>query len=385
MLLDGNGLIYRGYFALPPLTTSKGELVNAVFGFCSIVLRGFQDIAPDYVVVAFDLAGTDVPPRAVRGLQGDAHSECPTTCATSSRRSAGSWRRWACRSTSSPASRPTTSSARSTVEAEALDLDTTIVTGDLDMLQIVSPSHEAHDDPTGRPEHDHLRPATGPGTVRPAARPDGRLQGPEGRLDRQHSRGRGHRREDRRQADPRSSARSTRCSTASTRSRPPKLREPLLEARERVLASRELMRIVRDAPGERSTSTRPSSTLRPRGRHPALPGVRVPDVDRSAAGAGRRIGGGGRRRPCARSARAARSRLPRSAGRPEGWGPAPSDRGQGASAARPAAGRPAGARSLIGQGAGLQLAMDFDAVAEAVAIRSGGCRQHGRSRGPHRR
>ena len=34
MLLDGNGLIYRGYFALPPLTTSRGELVNAVFGFC---------------------------------------------------------------------------------------------------------------------------------------------------------------------------------------------------------------------------------------------------------------------------------------------------------------------------------------------------------------
>ena len=56
MLLDGNGLIYRGYFALPPLTTSKGELVNAVFGFCSIVLRGFQDVRPDYVAVAFDLA-----------------------------------------------------------------------------------------------------------------------------------------------------------------------------------------------------------------------------------------------------------------------------------------------------------------------------------------
>ena len=55
MLLDGNGLIYRGYFALPPLTTSKGELVNAVFGFCSIVLRGIQDLRPDYVAVAFDL------------------------------------------------------------------------------------------------------------------------------------------------------------------------------------------------------------------------------------------------------------------------------------------------------------------------------------------
>ncbi|MBA2314184.1 MAG: DNA polymerase I [Chloroflexi bacterium] len=57
MLLDGYGLVYRGYFALPPLTTSHGDLVNGVFGFCSIVLRGFQDLQPDYVAVSFDLPG----------------------------------------------------------------------------------------------------------------------------------------------------------------------------------------------------------------------------------------------------------------------------------------------------------------------------------------
>ena len=57
MLLDGFGLVYRGYYALPPLTTSKGDLVNGVFGFCSIVLRGFQDLQPDYVAVSFDLPG----------------------------------------------------------------------------------------------------------------------------------------------------------------------------------------------------------------------------------------------------------------------------------------------------------------------------------------
>src|SRR3990172_6984879 len=58
MLLDANGLIYRAYFALfnTPLTTSRGELVNAVFGFWSIVLRGFQDVRPDYVMACFDLA-----------------------------------------------------------------------------------------------------------------------------------------------------------------------------------------------------------------------------------------------------------------------------------------------------------------------------------------
>ncbi len=57
MLLDGYGLVYRGYFALPPLTTSKGELVNGVFGFASIVLRGIQDLQPDYLAVVFDLPG----------------------------------------------------------------------------------------------------------------------------------------------------------------------------------------------------------------------------------------------------------------------------------------------------------------------------------------
>ncbi|HEV7810836.1 MAG TPA: DNA polymerase I [Candidatus Limnocylindrales bacterium] len=57
MLLDGYGLVYRGYFALPPLTTSRGELVNGAFGFASIVLRGLQDLKPDYLAVSFDLPG----------------------------------------------------------------------------------------------------------------------------------------------------------------------------------------------------------------------------------------------------------------------------------------------------------------------------------------
>ena len=57
MLLDAHSLIYRAYFALleTPLTTSRGQLVNAVFGFWSIVLRGFQDVRPDYVICCFDV------------------------------------------------------------------------------------------------------------------------------------------------------------------------------------------------------------------------------------------------------------------------------------------------------------------------------------------
>jgi DNA polymerase-1 len=55
MLIDGPSLVYRGYFALPPLTTSDGTLVNAAFGFLQIVLRGMQDVKPDYAIVTFDL------------------------------------------------------------------------------------------------------------------------------------------------------------------------------------------------------------------------------------------------------------------------------------------------------------------------------------------
>src|SRR5438093_575348 len=55
MLIDGPSLVYRGYFALPPLTMSDGTLVNAVFGFLQIVLRGMQDLKPDYAMVSFDV------------------------------------------------------------------------------------------------------------------------------------------------------------------------------------------------------------------------------------------------------------------------------------------------------------------------------------------
>ncbi len=55
MLIDGPSLVYRGYFALPPLTTSDGTLVNAAFGFLQIVLRGMQDVKPDYAMVSFDV------------------------------------------------------------------------------------------------------------------------------------------------------------------------------------------------------------------------------------------------------------------------------------------------------------------------------------------
>ena len=57
MLLDGYGLVYRGYFALPPLTTSQGRARQRRLRLRSIVLRGIADLQPDYLAVSFDLPG----------------------------------------------------------------------------------------------------------------------------------------------------------------------------------------------------------------------------------------------------------------------------------------------------------------------------------------
>lgn len=57
ILIDGNAIIHRAYHALPPFTTKKGELVNAVYGFSSTLLSVISEFKPDYVVASFDLAG----------------------------------------------------------------------------------------------------------------------------------------------------------------------------------------------------------------------------------------------------------------------------------------------------------------------------------------
>jgi DNA polymerase-1 len=54
VLIDGNAIMHRGYHALPPLTTKRGEPINAVYGLVSMLLRVIQDLKPTHIAVAFD-------------------------------------------------------------------------------------------------------------------------------------------------------------------------------------------------------------------------------------------------------------------------------------------------------------------------------------------
>lgn len=57
IIIDGNALIHRAFHALPPLTTKDGRLMNAAYGFTTILLKALKDLKPDYIAVTFDLKG----------------------------------------------------------------------------------------------------------------------------------------------------------------------------------------------------------------------------------------------------------------------------------------------------------------------------------------
>jgi len=54
VIFDGNALLHRAYHALPPLMTRDGILVNAAYGFTTIFLKVIKELKPTYVAVAFD-------------------------------------------------------------------------------------------------------------------------------------------------------------------------------------------------------------------------------------------------------------------------------------------------------------------------------------------
>jgi len=138
MLLDAHSLIYRAYFALleTPLTTSKGQLVNAAFGFWSIVLRGFADMRPDHVICCFDVGRSFRADRyegykaTRRPTPDDLRDQFPIVRETLTA--------FGIPIHEVPGYEADDLIGSLSRQAELQDLETIIVSGDLDMLQLVS-------------------------------------------------------------------------------------------------------------------------------------------------------------------------------------------------------------------------------------------------------
>ncbi|WP_242848791.1 5'-3' exonuclease [Syntrophomonas palmitatica] len=56
MLIDGNSLLYRAFYALPLLKNSQGLYTNGVYGFLTMFNRVVAEQKPSHIVVAFDMS-----------------------------------------------------------------------------------------------------------------------------------------------------------------------------------------------------------------------------------------------------------------------------------------------------------------------------------------
>ena len=55
ILVDGNSLLNRAYYAMAPFSTREGLPTNGIFGFLKLMFKIMEDENPKYFVVAFDV------------------------------------------------------------------------------------------------------------------------------------------------------------------------------------------------------------------------------------------------------------------------------------------------------------------------------------------
>ncbi|WP_406944567.1 DNA polymerase I [Halobacillus sp. SY10] len=70
VLIDGNSIAYRAFFALPLLNNDKGVYTNAVYGFTTMLLKILEEDQPDHLLVAFDAGKTTFRHKTYEDYKG---------------------------------------------------------------------------------------------------------------------------------------------------------------------------------------------------------------------------------------------------------------------------------------------------------------------------
>ena len=70
LIIDGNSIINRAFYAIRPLTTQSGLNTNGIYGFLNIYFKIVEEEKPDYAVVAFDLAAPTFRHKLYDGYKG---------------------------------------------------------------------------------------------------------------------------------------------------------------------------------------------------------------------------------------------------------------------------------------------------------------------------
>jgi DNA polymerase-1 len=137
LLVDGHNLVYRAFHAMPALTNSRGEMTNAAYGFTSMLFKALNDTTPTYAIAAFD------PPGPTFRHEKFAEYKAQRLRAPDELRAQFPWAREVVEALGIPMIEVPRFEADDVIgtlaqKAEAAGLDVIILTGDLDVLQLVT-------------------------------------------------------------------------------------------------------------------------------------------------------------------------------------------------------------------------------------------------------
>ncbi len=310
MLLDSYGLVYRSFFALPPLTTTRGMRIEAAYGFAMMVQKLIADEKPTHVIAAFDKG----LPRSRVALYADYKAQRTET--PDELRSQFALVRRVLATYGIPIVEMDGEEADDVIatlaaQAEAQGKDVLVVTGDNDLLQIVDEHTTVLDHAPPHQRAGALRRREGARALRARPAPIARLPRAQGRSVRQPARHPQHRREDRHPADQsrrfarRAAGRPVAGRQAEVGSADPRAR------RGRARLPRRLADQARPAAGAGLGERALRASVQRRALQ-ALPRARVQDAAEQARAA-RASRSPSRRKKCSR---ASTSRTPRSPSRP---------------------------------------------------------------------
>ena len=139
ILIDTHSLVYRGFFAIPPLTTTKGELSNATFGFATILLKAIEELKPQHMAAALDLPGKTFRHEADATYKAT-RKPMPDELRPQFERVKELLEKFGVPMYSVPGYEADDVIGALSRQADAAGLEAVIVSGDLDPLQLVTPN-----------------------------------------------------------------------------------------------------------------------------------------------------------------------------------------------------------------------------------------------------
>ena len=140
VLLDSHAIIHRAYHALPDFSTAKGEPSGALYGLTSMLLRIIADLEPDYLVACRDLPGPTHRHEKFEAYKGT-RVKADDALVAQLERAPAVFEAFGIPMYQAPGFEADDCIGTIIRELKAHDhIDTIIASGDMDALQLVSPS-----------------------------------------------------------------------------------------------------------------------------------------------------------------------------------------------------------------------------------------------------